>query len=162
MRHPLVPCLVCFALFTAVPGTAQPDVPDLLTGQPRAAAAFATGTADTRQAHPIDREIYALLEKDPSTAGQMQAFERGIELWDAELNRAYKTLSAKLGEEDRKALKDAQRAWIAFRDAEFRRTDRLYGGKDGSMFIPMSVAARMELVRARALELVQSIEILGM
>ncbi len=162
MRHPFVPFLVCLAALVAAPGFPQMDAPDLLTGQSRPAVEPQTGAGEKRREHPIDLEISSLLEKDPSTAGQIRAFERGIELWDAELNRVYKTLIAKLGEDGRKALREAQRAWLAFRDAEFRRTDLLYRGKDGSMFVPMGVAARMELVKARALELVQSIEILDM
>lgn len=162
MTRSFVLHLVCLVALTAVPGFAQTDVPDLLTGQSRSVVEPATGTSENQREHPIDLEISALLERDPSTAGQIRAFEHGIELWDAELNRAYKELFAKLGEERRKELKEAQRAWLTFRDAEFRRTDRLYGGKEGSMFLPMGVAARMELVKARALELAQSIEILDM
>jgi len=37
---------------------------------------------------------------------------------DAELNAAYQALLAQLGDGDRQRLRDAQRAWIAFRDRE--------------------------------------------
>jgi uncharacterized protein YecT (DUF1311 family) len=48
---------------------------------------------------------------------------------DATLNAVYKKLMAALDEPDQKAaLKTAERAWIAYRDAE---CDFQYGGKDG-------------------------------
>lgn len=162
MRHLVAANLLCIALSMAIPGFAQQNRPDLLTGQPRSTAETTVDTPEKQRRHPIDREISALLDNDPSTAGQIRAFEKGIELWDAELNRAYKELFGKLGDDGRKALKEAQRAWLAFRDAEFKRFNLLYSGKDGSMFIPMGVAARLELIKARALELVQSIEIIEM
>jgi len=154
--------LLCLALFAAVPTFSQQNMPDLLTGGTRSASETAGGSEENEREHPIDREVSALLERDPSTAGQVRAFEKGIELWDAELNRTYKVLSAKLGEDGRQKLKDAQRAWLAFRDAECRRTNQLYSDKEGTMFISMSAASRMELVKARALELAHSIEILEM
>jgi uncharacterized protein YecT (DUF1311 family) len=46
-----------------------------------------------------------------------EAEARGIELWDDELNRVYQLLQPKLSEPDRAKLRDAQRAWLTFRDA---------------------------------------------
>jgi uncharacterized protein YecT (DUF1311 family) len=47
----------------------------------------------------------------------VQAEARGIEFWDDELNRVYQLLQPKLSEPDRAKLRDAQRAWLTFRDA---------------------------------------------
>jgi len=152
MRLPVFAYILCLVFGTGSPAISQQVKPDLLTGE----------SISATDEHPIDRELSLLLRKDPSTFGQMEAFSKGIELWDAELNRNYKALFAKLDDSGRQQLREAQRAWLAFRDAEFRRTDVLYGRKDGSMFRPMAVSARMELVKARALELAKSIEILDM
>lgn len=159
--------LMCASLLFLLSGAVSPAEsqqvkPDLLTGGPAVADESSDAKKQKADEHPIDREISELIRTNPSTFGQRDAFSRGIELWDAELNRQYKILSAMLDDSGRQKLRDAQRAWLAFRDAEFRRTDSLYSGKDGSMFIPMSVAARLELIKARALELADSIEILDM
>lgn len=39
--------------------------------------------------------------------------------WDTELNKKYRALLAKLSPADAVKLKDSQRKWLAFRDAEF-------------------------------------------
>jgi|GEM_PF-956360 len=150
-------------LVVSVSAFAQQEKPDFLTGGTTAISAVAeseikeAGTVKGRE-FPIDREVSAFLEKDPSTFGQQNAFKKGIELWDAELNTQFRALSAKLDDPGKKALREAQRAWLAFRDAEFKRIDDLYARKDGTMYRPMAIAARMELVKARALEFADSIE----
>jgi uncharacterized protein YecT (DUF1311 family) len=49
---------------------------------------------------------------------------------DAELNKSYETLLAKIPDaEDKEKLKQSQRAWLAFRDAEATfAADQLRGG----------------------------------
>ncbi|HEY9071113.1 MAG TPA: lysozyme inhibitor LprI family protein [Candidatus Ozemobacteraceae bacterium] len=127
---------------------------------PVAEPAVATEPRDMGQEHPIDRQVTALLERDESTAGQNHAFDKGERLWDAELNRCYRDLTARLDEAGRKRLRDAQRAWLAFRDAEFARLLDVFGRKEGTMFGPMLAAARMKLVRERAQELADALRTL--
>lgn len=56
---------------------------------------------------------------------------------DAALNKIYKQLVAKLDGKEKTALRDAQRAWIAFRDKECEyRTI----GDDGGSIRPMELA----------------------
>ena len=73
---------------------------------------------------------------------------------DAALNKIYKQLAAKLDGKEKTALRDAQRAWIAFRDKECEyRTI----GDDGGSIRPMELAmcardmteARAKALRAR-------------
>ena len=53
---------------------------------------------------------------------------------DVELNKAYKKLLGSLDDEGMKLLKEAQRAWIAFRDAEAKRSaDEARGGSMAPM-----------------------------
>ncbi|HOY67772.1 MAG TPA: DUF1311 domain-containing protein [Candidatus Ozemobacteraceae bacterium] len=166
-------CLLMMGLCMGLsPGSlaAEPGRGSLLSGhrgdEPgtviEAASPAAAETSERAGTHPIDRQVETLLAKDESTAGQNHAFEEGERLWDTELNRLYRELSARLDEVGRKRLREAQRAWLAFRDAEFVRLGDQFGRKEGTMFGPMLAAARMELVKARAREMADALGILDM
>ena len=103
--------------------------------------------------HPIDARIDAMIEKGGSTHGQIRAMTDGYKLWDAELNRVYKKFYGELSATGKPRLQASQRAWIAFRDAEFKFLDAVYSKLEGTMYLPMRVASRVELVRRRAQEL---------
>src|SRR3954467_3104078 len=65
------------------------------------------------------------------TQSQMNAQARAeFERTDAELNKTYKTLLARLPDaESKQKLQESQRAWIAFRDAEASfAADQVRGG----------------------------------
>ena len=110
---------------------------------------------EERKKHPIDVKIDAMIEKDGSTHGQIRAMDAAYKLWDAELNRVYKKLYSELHSAGKSRLQASQRAWITFRDAEFKFLDAVYGKLDGTMYLPMRVASRVELVKRRAQELEQ-------
>lgn len=99
--------------------------------------------------HPIDVELAAALEKDPSTHGQVRALERAARRWDEELNRVYRDLIAALPARARPTLRASQRAWIAFRDAERRAIAGVFGDLDGTMFQPMRAQAWLNVTRER-------------
>jgi uncharacterized protein YecT (DUF1311 family) len=105
--------------------------------------------------HPIDKKLAALLEKDPSTAGAVQALSAGYKLWDAELNKQYKLLLARFKGRDRDALVAAQRAWLGFRDREFVVINAVHDKLQGTIYNSVRVSAKLELVKSRALELTQ-------
>jgi uncharacterized protein YecT (DUF1311 family) len=111
--------------------------------------------------HPIDRSLEACLEKDPSTAGMAECIGKAYVSWDKELNRAYNELSRKLKPEARPALKAAQVEWIKYRDAEFKLIDSVYFGLEGTMYIPMRADNRVKIVKARALELNDYLQLLS-
>lgn len=112
-------------------------------------------------AHPVDAWLASCVEKDPSSQGMNQCLGQAYEKWDAELNRVYRELSSELGDGLlRPALREAQRAWIAFRDGELAWLAKFYGGLDGSMYRNMLAADRVELVRGRALELLSLLDVL--
>jgi uncharacterized protein YecT (DUF1311 family) len=76
----------------------------------------------------------------------------GFETADAELNKVYKQLLDKLDEEGQAKLKAAQRAWVAFRDADSDFQADL-DARDGSMW-PMIKSGRMRvLTEARTKDL---------
>jgi uncharacterized protein YecT (DUF1311 family) len=103
--------------------------------------------------HPIDKKIAALLEKDPSTAGAVQALGAGYKLWDAELNKQYKLLMSRFKGRDKDALVAAQRAWLGFRDRELVVINAVHDKLQGTIYNSVRVSAKMELVKSRALEL---------
>jgi uncharacterized protein YecT (DUF1311 family) len=57
-------------------------------------------------------------------------------------------------------LKAAQLEWIKQRDLEFKFIDSVYDALQGTMYIPMRIAARMEVVKHRALELHEYLNLL--
>lgn len=103
--------------------------------------------------HPIDKFLDECMEKDMSTAGMVKCINEAYDKWDAELNRVYKLLIKNVDDKSAASLKSAQIEWIAFRDKEFKLIDDIYSKLEGTMYIPMRAADRMEIVKKRVLEL---------
>lgn len=122
-------------------------------------ASTAQESLDDSQIHPIDAKMSKCMEIDYSTQGMASCMDTAMQDWDSELNIVYKKLMDKLV--DKKAqdgLRATQRHWIAFRDAEFLTIETVYqqvyneaGG--GTLNGLMAGGAKLELVRARALQL---------
>ncbi|MFZ2960420.1 MAG: lysozyme inhibitor LprI family protein [Candidatus Ozemobacteraceae bacterium] len=111
--------------------------------------------AETPKKHAIDVQVDKLLAQDESTNGMIQAFAKGQELWDKELNKVYQELTKALAkdEAEKKILVEAQRAWVSFRDQEMKLLQAIYGKKEGTMYRPMAANDVMQLTRTRALAL---------
>ena len=75
------------------------------------------------------------------------------EEWDAELNKNYKLLMAELSEGEKDLLRNSQRQWIAFRDAEMKFVSTTYGGKMGTIWREMAAGEHYEIIKKRAIEL---------
>lgn len=103
--------------------------------------------------HPVDKYLTACIERDSTTAGMVDCTNAAYELWDKALNKQYAALLSVLSASDKQTLREAQRQWLVFRDAEFKAIDALYSRKDGSVYLPMRAADRLDLVKARALKL---------
>ncbi len=72
---------------------------------------------------------------------------------DDRLNRAYREILLRLSDspDDKSRLQAAQRAWIAFRDAECAfATD---GSKDGSIYPLLLLSCRSNLTKSRTMQL---------
>lgn len=113
----------------------------------------ALASESEKEKHEIDIFVDKAMDKDPSTAGMIKAMDEGEKLWDAELNKYYKLLSENMDKESKAALKKAQLAWIAFRDAEFALIADVYSKQEGTMYRVIAVSLRMEVVKRRALDL---------
>ena len=110
--------------------------------------------------HPIDSWLKDCMPKDPSTQGTNACLGQALGRWDNEMNRVYQELNGRLDSERRNTLREAQRAWVAFRDKELAWLGEFYGRLEGSMYGSMLAADRVEVTRKRALELDSLLDVL--
>jgi len=89
------------------------------------------------------------IDKDTSTAVACQ--EREMRIWDEKLNAAFKDARAHVDAATGEALKEAQRAWIAFRDAKCAVSKKEYEG--GTMATIMVADCKRTETGRRALEM---------
>lgn len=118
-------------------------------------------SAQEPQKHPIDAALEICTEKDPSTAGMVRCTDTAYKKWDQELNKNYQTLMGKLKPADKLLLKSAQLSWITYRDNEFKVIDSIYDKIQGTMYIPMRIDTKMQIVKQRALALATHVDMLG-
>ncbi|XSG83528.1 MAG: lysozyme inhibitor LprI family protein [Methyloligella sp. ZOD6] len=79
-------------------------------------------------------EINALCKDQETTADALSCYERHTAIWDRLLNDWYSEARKKLDSASSKALRDAQRAWVAFRDKKCGFwTTRYSGGSYSSV-----------------------------
>ena len=109
--------------------------------------------AQEQTQHPIDKNLEACIDKNGSTAGMVQCTDTAYAAWDKELNKNYGTLMKALKPSQKEALRLAQLEWIKSRDLDFKLIDSIYDTMQGTMYIPMRIDSRMEVVKKRALEL---------
>ena len=114
----------------------------------------AAATSNGQQAAPAAPT--ATRAPDPCADAQTQlalteCADRQYREADAALNSAYRPLLAALDDPHRERLKAAQRAWIAFRDAECRLAASVALG--GSMEPQLELACRKDMTEARVKEL---------
>ena len=102
---------------------------------------------------PIDRKAAACMDRDPSTAGMIECLQQAYAEWDAELNAVYADVRLRLNPQAKSALKEAQRLWISYRDAEFVAIDAIYGAMQGTMWQLAGLSRKVEFLKNRVLEL---------
>lgn len=112
--------------------------------------------AQSSREHPIDVQMTKCIADtaNQTTAAMRQCTYAAMNAWDAELNKNYQALLSELKPEGQVALRDAQHAWLSFRDKQFALNDELYMTEmQGTMYQVIATNSNMELVKARALEL---------
>ena len=82
--------------------------------------------------------------KPPGTEEQA-----AVDRANGELDKTYKQLMAKLDEQQQKSLKEAQRAWIKWRDAEADIIARVGGAIGGSALRVDYANAQAKLIKER-------------
>ena len=117
---------------------------------------------ETPEKHPIDIALDKCMDKNPSTHGTVGCLDEAYKKWDAELNKNYKALTLKMDTKQKAALLAAQRKWIEYRDLEFKAQLSVYETMQGTMFQPMAVNDRMEVVKKRALDLKSYLDLFEM
>ena len=89
---------------------------------------------------------------DPQTQLEMnQCAAADYAKVDRELNRSYDAYRARLGEEQKRQLREAQRAWIRFRDLSCQFESSAVKGGSAYPFILQSCLASMTRSRLRQL-----------
>lgn len=126
----------------------QPDTPVVLASEQ--AAAVSDPVADE---HPLDKELRQCKDENPANLGVRDCIAKFLEKWDSELNRLYKELRNTPSETLKSSLKSSQLAWISFRDKEYAYIEAQFDGMEGSMYPNIILARKMNIVRARAMEL---------
>jgi uncharacterized protein YecT (DUF1311 family) len=66
--------------------------------------------------HPIGLVLDKCLKAEQSTRGAVECYNRGISLWDKELNRLYGQLMRSKKSDLTGTVQTAQRAWLRYRD----------------------------------------------
>ncbi len=86
-----------------------------------------------------------------TTQGMSQCTSAETEVWDGYLNRAYKARMAEITPDQKTALREAQRAWIAFRDADCGLQYQMF--IDGTMRSNIYTGCMLDMTARRALAL---------
>jgi uncharacterized protein YecT (DUF1311 family) len=123
-----------------------------------AAIAFAAGLAAApvnAADEPIDTALEACLAAPDgqTTAGMVACFGDAYAAWDKALNQAYARLRSSLDQEAFAKLRDAQRAWLVYRDAESAFLASLLTPERGTMMRIIANGMMTDLVKDRALAL---------
>lgn len=104
------------------------------------------------RAQPYEQAI----SERAGSSGQQEQFADYEKFLDAELNKAYHALAQRLDGPRRNALQDAQRRWVAFRDAEYRFIASNWTVEQFGTSSALSRGSyRASLVKERTLELLQ-------
>jgi uncharacterized protein YecT (DUF1311 family) len=106
------------------------------------------------QKHPVDMGYQKCMDASGGVTVNMQdCIGNAYAAWDKQLNASYQRLKAKLSPEGQKALLDAQRKWLAYRDAENKlNTQVLTAVEGGTLHNVLFSEKYMEAVRQRALD----------
>ncbi len=113
-----------------------------------------------KRQHPIEEWTTQCTVSDYSNEGMLSCYQQAYEKWDSELNEVYRNLRHQLDTQGRGALRDAQRRWLDYRDAEFKLVQQLYSSLEGTMWPLIIAVTRVEIVRQRTLELNDYLETL--
>jgi uncharacterized protein YecT (DUF1311 family) len=111
--------------------------------------------------HPIDVAYDKCMddEKNQTTAGMTECAGTAYKAWDKVLNENYRKLMTALSPAGKQNLKASQLEWIKFRNAQFKLFSSMQQQLRGTMYIPIFAYRSAEIVKARALELQELLEL---
>jgi len=105
--------------------------------------------------YPLDEFLDRCLAQrnHGSTASQVECTNRARQRWGDEMNRDYRRLAGRLPPKTRASLRDTQRRWLQYRNADQLLIDAVYELTKGTMYAPMQAYSHLRLVRERSLVL---------
>jgi len=113
---------------------------------------------ETGKPHPIDIWFETAMDKIEGVTVNIRNVQgEAYSRWGNEMNRIFNELIKKFNKEEKKALNNAQQAWILFSNAEAELwwSDAVYGGIGGTL-APIIVSGEgLELLRQRACTLLK-------
>lgn len=101
--------------------------------------------------NPIDKNEAACLDQNPTIGGLSQCFVDSYNQWDKSLNTEYKNLKQNIDPDQQKQLKEAELAWISFRNLESRSLSHQY--TDSPQQMVSLASSDKEIVRDRTLQI---------
>ena len=108
--------------------------------------------------HPIDQALAKASERSGGvTVDMADAQSAAFTAWDKELNRVYTALQKAAGPERREALRNAQRAWLAYDKAQDLWVATLHADEGTSTALNVGGAA-LQRRRARVCDLMNDLE----
>lgn len=101
---------------------------------------------------PIDKTTQACMDKNSSTLGMRECLDKAFKEWDKELNKVYNTLLKELSATGKENLKNSQKQWLTYRDAEFKAIGAIYD-LEGTLWPLTMATARNDVLKYRVLTL---------
>ena len=105
--------------------------------------------------HPIDKQCEACLDsiENQSTQGIVGCLWRAATAWDKELNKYYNLLMGVLDDDEKTKLKNAQKAWLAYKKVETDFYETAYSNEEGTMYQEFVAGRAAALMKVRVMEL---------
>jgi uncharacterized protein YecT (DUF1311 family) len=103
----------------------------------------------------IDSRLRESLGKAASPAEKTECFDAAHETWEWLLLQAFQELLNLCTPQQQYALREAQRLWLLYREQDFACIDGIYSGLENGFISPESSAAKMDITRTRAMQLLQ-------
>jgi len=101
----------------------------------------------------IERSAKACLSDALTTYSQANCKIKELKNWDGLLNQSYKKLMNNKKDLSKENLRNAQKAWIKYRDLEYLNIESLLEQMQGTMWYLVELSKKTELTRQRAIEL---------
>jgi uncharacterized protein YecT (DUF1311 family) len=98
---------------------------------------------------PIDIELGNCIEKDYRTSGMTDCQYRALGRWESKMNTVLQVAKSKLTANEYKSLQISQQSWVKFKESEYTLIDKVYSNLQGTMYIPLRVSDRTEVVKSR-------------
>ena len=111
-------------------------------------------SAQETKPHAIDAALAACEKKQgASTRGEAECLSTAFESWEKDIATNYEALKKLVSANELAPLEAGQKSWSDYRDQEFDFINQLFKNKRGTMYVPIRINYRIEVLKARALEL---------